>query len=199
VPASIKRGRGRRPGTNQTRQAVLAAARAHFAAKGYDGATVRAIAQAADVDPALVLQFYGSKEQLFDSAAQLPFEPDEVEQGVLQGPRAQLGERFARFFLAIWDVPERREPMMALLRAATTSQQAADLLRESLSRTVFAPIAGHLGGADAPLRLSLCGSQLVGLGIARYVVSLEPLASLERDEVVALIAPTLQRYLTRPL
>lgn len=199
MAAAPKRARGRRPGANETRQAVLEAARAHFAERGYDGATVRGIAVAAQVDPALVLQFYGTKERLFDSAVQLPFGADEVEQRVLRGPRAKLGRRLAGFFLSIWETADRREPMMAMLRAATTSPQAGDLLRESLAHRVFAPIAEHLDLPDAPLRLSLCSSQLVGLGIARYVVAMEPLASLEPERVADLVAPTLQRYLTRPL
>src|SRR5215212_12090458 len=125
-----KRGPGRRPGESQTRQAILAAARTQFAAHGWDGATVRAIARDADVDPSLVLHFYGSKAVLFTAATTWPFETDAAVEQIVPGPREQLGRRMAEFFLSIWEDPSRREPIMAMLRAATTNPQAADLLGE---------------------------------------------------------------------
>lgn len=190
---------GRRPGDSQTRVAILAAARARFAALGYDAASVRAIARAADVDPALVLHYFGSKATLFTEALAFPFEAAEVVERIVAGPRAQLGRRLALFFLSIWDDPHRREPMMAMLRAATTSSDAADLLRAGLVERVLRPVGEHLGGEDAALRVSLCGAHLVGLGITRYIVHLEPLASIEPEAVVDLVAPALQRYLTGTL
>lgn len=188
---------GRRPGETRTREAILAAARTQFAEKG-PRATVREIAAAAEVDPALVIHFFGTKDDLFLEAMQWPFDVDEAVRGVVEGPRSRMGERLAQLFFSIWDDPERREPVIGLLRAATTSPQAAELLRELIGRRVLGQVASHLGGADARLRASLCGSQLVGIGIARYIVGLEPLASLDVDEVSQAVAPTLQRYLTGP-
>src|ERR671915_1537225 len=94
---------GRRPGDTNTRETILAAARTQFADSGFDAASVRAIARAADVDPALVLHYFGSKAALFAAALEIPFEPEEVVQRVLDGPRSQLGRRLALFFLSIWD------------------------------------------------------------------------------------------------
>jgi AcrR family transcriptional regulator len=187
---------GRRPGDSQTRAAILAAGRASFADLGYDAASVRAIARAADVDPALVLHYFGSKAGLFREALAFPFGADEVVERIVKGPRAQLGRRMVLFFLSIWDDPARREHVMGMLRAATTSAVAAQLLREGLAERVLLPVGEHLGSPDAQLRMSLCGAQLVGLGITRYIVFLEPIASLDRDKVVDLVAPTLQRYMT---
>lgn len=189
---------GRRPGESRTRVAILAAARTQFAELGYDAATVRAIARAADVDPALVLHYFGSKAALFAEALAFPFEADEVVERIVTGPRSQLGRRLALFFLSIWDEPARREHMMGMLRAATTSPDAAALLREGLGERVLRPVGEHLG-PDGPLRMSLCAAHLVGLGVTRYIVHLEPLASLEPGAVADLISPALQRYMTGAL
>ena len=190
---------GRRPGDTNTRETILAAARTQFADNGFDAASVRAIARAADVDPALVLHYFGSKAALFAEALEIPFEPEEIVERVLDGPRDELGSRLARFFLSIWDDPDRREPIMGLLRAATTSPDAAAMLRDRVGERVLRPVGEHLGVPDAPLRMSLCASHLVGVGIARYIVHVEPLASLEPDALAELVAPALQRYLTGTL
>lgn len=190
---------GRRPGDGETRAAILATARTQFAELGFDAASVRGIARAADVDPSLVLHYFGSKAALFAEALAWPFEADAVVERIVTGPRAQLGRRLALFFLAIWDDPSRREPMMAMLRAATTSADAAALLRDGLSERVLRPVGERLGQSDAPLRMSLCAAHLVGLGITRYIVFVEPLASLEPERVADLVAPALQRYMTGKL
>jgi AcrR family transcriptional regulator len=186
---------GRRPGDNRTRVAILAAARTQFAELGYDAASVRGIARAADVDPALVLHYFGSKAALFKEALAFPFDAGEVVERIVNGPRSELGRRLVQFFLSIWDDPARREHLMGMLRAATTSREAADLLREGLGERVLRPVGEHLG-PDGPLRMSLCAAHLVGLGITRYIVFIEPLASLEPDAVADLVAPAMQRYMT---
>jgi AcrR family transcriptional regulator len=191
-----KRGPGRRPGESGTRQAILDAARARFAEHGWDRATVRAIAGDAGVDPALVLHFFGSKQVLFTAAMSWPFDTDAAVEQVASGPRSQLGRRLVAFFLSIWEDPERREPLTVMLRAATTNEQAAALLRESLMMLFLAPLGERLEMADAELRMSLCSSQLIGLGTARYVLAFEPLASLAPERLVELVGPNLQRYMT---
>jgi AcrR family transcriptional regulator len=194
-----KRGPGRRPGESGTRQAILDAARARFAEHGWDRATIRAIAGDAGVDPALVLHFFGSKNVLFTAAMSWPFDTDAAVEEVARGPRSRLGRRLAAFFLSIWEDAERREPLMVMLRAATTNEQAAALLRESLMTLFLAPLGERLEMPDAELRMSLCSSQLIGLGTARYVVAFEPLASLEPERIVELVGPNLQRYMTAAL
>ncbi|HEX6493490.1 MAG TPA: TetR family transcriptional regulator, partial [Candidatus Dormibacteraeota bacterium] len=118
---------GRRSGPTVSRGDILAAARGLFAERGYDGATIRAIAQEAGVDAALVHHFFGTKEQVFVAAMELPFQPAELLPQILGGPREQLGERFVRTFLALWRDPDRRAPILALLRSATTNEQAAEM------------------------------------------------------------------------
>ncbi|MDP8943630.1 MAG: TetR family transcriptional regulator [Actinomycetota bacterium] len=190
---------GRRPGTSGTRDAILLSARRHFAELGYDRATLRAIAAEAGVDPALVAHFFGSKQRLFLSVVELPFEPAEVLPGLLSGDRESVGERMARFAISVLDDPEARARVVGMVRAAASEPEAARMLRELLTRSLFTPIAEALGEQDAMLRANLTGSQIVGLVMARHVVGVEPLASLEGDALAAAIAPTLQRYLTAPL
>ena len=135
---------GRRPGESGTRQAILDAARTQFAAHGWDRATIRAIARDAGVDPALVLHFFGSKAFLFAAAMRGRSTPTRRSRQVLSGPRSQLGARLAAFFLSVWEDPRRREPIMVMLRAATTNAQAAELLRETLMTVFLGPLGTRL-------------------------------------------------------
>jgi AcrR family transcriptional regulator len=187
---------GRRPGGPDTKGVVLASAREEFAAKGYDGATVRSIAARAGVDPALVHHYFGSKEGLFASAMQLPIEPAKLVPEILGGGVDQVGERLVRTVLRIWGSPATQEPMLALVRSALTHDAAAAMMRQFVSRALLRRVAAELDLPQAQMRVSLIASHIVGLAIMRYVIRLEPLASASDDEVVALVAPVLQRYLT---
>jgi len=196
--AQPQRG-GRRPGESGTREAILAAARNGFAQLGYDRATIRGVAAAAGVDPALVIHYFGSKEVLFEAALELPVRPAEIfARGAAAGPD-QLGVTIVRTFLEAWEPPETRVRLMAMLRSAMTNDAAMAMIRDLLVREVFGPITQALGVPDAQLRATLVGSQFVGLAIMRFIARLEPLASASIDELVAAVGPTVQRYLTGEL
>ncbi len=184
--------RGRRPGTSDTREAILAAARERFAAHGYDRTRIRDVAEDAGVDAALVHYFFKTKDGLFGAAMELPFSPAErLGRVVAQGPDG-VGERIVRSLLEVWD--EHRGALVGLIHGATGHEGAADAIREFVTREMVGRLA--LVARDRPeLRANLAASQIVGLIVARYVVGLEPLASMTHDEVVAGVAPTLQRYL----
>jgi len=184
---------GRRSGPTVSRGDILAAARRLFAERGYDGATIRAIAQEAGVDAALVHHFFGTKEQVFVAAMELPFQPADLLPQLVGGPREQVGERFVRLFLALWRDPERRAPVLALLRSATTNEQAAEMIRQFVTETMLTRVAGALG--VPPLRVTAAASQLIGLAMVRHLIGVEPLASADEEEIVRLVAPTIQRYL----
>jgi AcrR family transcriptional regulator len=197
TPASQpSRGPGRRPAGGDTRADILAAAQAEFAAKGYDGTTIRAVGAAAGVDAALVHHFFGSKDDLFLAALQIPFDPRVVLPRVLAAGVDDLGVRLVQTFLSIWEDPQARMPLLALVRSGLATESAGNLLADGMLRMIFAPVTQALGTPDAAVRVQLVASQMLGLVIARYVLALEPLASLEPDDLVALIGPTLQRYLT---
>jgi AcrR family transcriptional regulator len=190
---------GRRPGPSGTREAIAAAARRRFADLGYDRTSLRAVADDAGVDPALVSHFFGSKQQLFLEVIELPFEPQAILPTILDGDPDSAGERLARFVLAALDQPDAGRRFTGMIRAATSEPSAARLLRELVVSRLLGPIADGLGAEDAPLRAALVGSQIVGLVMARRIVGIEALAAADVDAVAAAVAPTLQRYLTGPL
>jgi AcrR family transcriptional regulator len=192
------RRRGRRPAGEDTRTALLDAARAVFAEQGYEGATVRAIAARAGVDAAMVNHWFGGKQGLFAAAMELPIDPGEVVPTVLEGGPDTVGERLVRTFVTVWD-RTGGGPFAALVRSVSSHELAARMLREFVTGVLFGPVAARLGVESPALRAALCGSQIVGLGMMRYVVRLEPLASADVETVVAAIAPNLQRYLTGDL
>jgi AcrR family transcriptional regulator len=190
---------GRRPGTSQTRQLILDTARQHFAELGYDRTTLRGIAAAAEVDVALVSHFFSGKQRLFAEAAALPYDPAVVLARLLTGPREQIGRRLAEQVLDLLEDPASRRQMIALIRAAASEEEAAEQIRKRINRELLVPLATGLGSPDAPLRAALTGSQVVGLVMTRHIVGIEPLARTGREQLVAAIAPTLQRYLTGPI
>jgi len=194
---------GRRAGDSGTRAAILDSARGQFAEHGYDGATIRAIAAAAGVDPALVHHFYGSKERLFAAAMQLPVVPSEVITAALadgaRRPGELVGTHLVRSALALWESAAMRGPFQGLLRSAVTSDRAAAMLREFLTEAILGPVASAAVGTDpdsTPFRASLVASQMLGLALTRYVLQFGPVAAASPEELAAAIGPTIDRYLT---
>jgi AcrR family transcriptional regulator len=195
---SVKR-RGRRPGPSGTREAIAAAARRQFAGLGFDRTTIRSVAAEADVDPALVLHYFGSKQRLFLDAVDLPFDVNELVAQLRGGPRSKVGERVARFALGVLSNPDGLARWTGMIRSAASDPEAAEMLRDVLTRRIFEPLAEALGSDDAQLRANLASSQMVGLVMARYVIGIEPLASASPETVASAIAPTIQRYLVGEL
>jgi AcrR family transcriptional regulator len=190
--------RGRRPAGEDTKAALLAAAREVFTEQGFDGATVRGIAARAEVDPAMVNHWFGGKQGLFAAAVQLPVTPEFIRERVFAaGPTSELAARVVRTFVTTWD-NTAGGGFAALMRSAATQESAAQMLREFIT-VMFGGALRELGVDQPDLRLGLFGSQLAGLGLARYVLRLEPIASADVDTLVATIAPTLQHYLTGTL
>ena len=190
---------GRRAGAPDTRGEIAAAAGRLFAERGYDRTSMRAIASEAGVDPALVSHYFGSKQRLFVATVQLPIDPSVILTLAAGGDAANAGERLARAVIGVLESPPGRERATSIVRAAASEPEAAALLREQLTEQLFGPVARELGGDDPELRANLCGSQMVGLVMARYIVGVEPLASTEPERVIRAIAPVLQHYLTADL
>lgn len=196
----MARRTGRRPGNPDTREAILTAARATFAERGFDAASIRSIATVAGVDPALVHHYFGSKEELFRATVSIPVDPAELVPRVLAGGRDEVGERLVRTFLTVWDSPVGTAAV-ALLRSAMSNQWTARLLREFLVTQILRRVVEQLDldPAELPLRGALVATQIAGLAMMRYVIHLEPVASASPDTLAATIGPTVQRYLTGPL
>jgi AcrR family transcriptional regulator len=210
--AAGRRGAGRPAGESGTREAIVEAARAQFASHGYQGATIRAIAAAAEVDPALVHHYYGTKEALFAAAMRLPVVPSEVLSAALAADRVGtagvapgFGARLVRTALTTWESDEVKDTFLGLLRSAVTSEQAAAMLREFLTDTILGTIArvsgtgGRASAAEAEYRAAMVATQMLGLGLARLVFRLPAVAGASVDELAASIGPTVERYLTGEL
>ncbi|WP_055602228.1 TetR family transcriptional regulator [Streptomyces aureus] len=198
-PSPRRRGRPSRaeeesgPGA---RERILEAARAQFAERGYDKTSVRGIAKAADVDAALVHHYFGTKDEVFAAAIEVSFEPSLVVPAIVGGPRETIGERLARFFIGVWENPVSRAPLLAIVRSALTHEAAAKVLRTFVLRRLLERIADELDVPDPKFRAELAASHMIGIAILRYVIQVEPMASVDPEEIVAMVAPTLQRYLT---
>jgi AcrR family transcriptional regulator len=192
------RRRGRRPGGADTRTSLLDAARAVFAERGYDGATVRVIAERAGVDPAMVNHWFGGKEPLFVAALNLPADPATILGEAVPGDPAHLAERILGRLLEVWDGTGGAQ-FAALLQSIATHDVAAGLLREFIARVLVGKVLRVVAPDRPELRATLCGTQVFGLAFVRYVLKVEPLASADHATVVSAVAPNLQRYLTGPL
>jgi AcrR family transcriptional regulator len=190
--------RGRRPGSPDTRAEILVRARELFAAQGYAGTSVRAIATAAGVDAALVHHYFGTKDDLFLAALELPVDPRRLVAPVVAGGPDGAAERFLDVFLSAWDDPNIRPSLLAVARGVM-DPAGSKLLADGFLPVVIQPVGVALGLDRPEHRMTLVASQVVGIILLRYVLAVEPLASMPREQVVATYAPTLQRYLTGPL
>jgi AcrR family transcriptional regulator len=155
---------------------------------------VREIAADVGVNAALVIRYFGSKDALFAEAVAQPFDMDVV----LAGVRAELAERLVRLVLAKDDVPGALDPVIALLRSAT-NEPAATMLRDTIDAHFVTPLAAWLGGDDALVRAGLIAAALLGLAVTRSIIRNVPLATTEVEQLVAYVAPGIQRYIDEPM
>ncbi|BCW05344.1 TetR family transcriptional regulator [Arthrobacter sp. NtRootA1] len=189
--------RGRRSGSDHSREAILVAARKLFAEQGFDGTSLRQVAREASVDPAMVHHFFKGKDELFASSVELPADPDEVLAGVETLEPEARAEALVRAVVRLWESPAQ-PGLVAFVRGTIGSKAKTALLRETVSRTILSRVMVGVQGPAEEVRLrgNLVATQVVGLMLLRYVIRLEPLASADQEEVVSLVAPTIQRYLT---
>ena len=196
-PSPAPRRPGRRPGANETRSAILDAARTRFAKDGYAGSTIRKIASDANVDPSLVMQVFGSKEHLFrEVMAGTPSALSRIS-AAFEGPKDTLGQRVTRAFLDVWDggSPDS-EPFHAMLRAAIGNEQAAEQLRELIqSRLIDDLEPGLRERPGMVIRVQVVSSMLIGVIVGRRIVHVDALVNEQRESLVALIAPAVQAIL----
>jgi len=197
-PDGDRRPRGRRARGEDTREAILEAARAEFLERGYTAASVRSIARRAGVDPALVRYWFDDgKAGLFAaSLMDAGINPARIAEAVSAGPLESMGPRLVAAVLAVWEVPGARGTMQLLLRSVASGFDFPASLRQYLMTEVFARVRPAVPGPDADLRVNLAMSHVVGLMVARYLVGLEPLASTPAADVVAQVGPVIQRYFT---
>ncbi len=199
-PTSVPTGKrqGRRPGPSETRQVILDAARARFAKEGYAGATIRKIAGDAGVDAALVMQFFGSKDELFGAVMSITPSALSHFSDSFVGPEHSLGERVTRAFFEVWEGdPKDSEPLMAMLRAAISNEQATSLLREFIQARLAKALVGRLPNDHAAtIRAGVASSMLVGLIVGRRIVRVPALVGEDTESLISIIAPAVQAILS---
>jgi AcrR family transcriptional regulator len=190
--------RGRRPGAPDTRATILEAARASFADRGFAGTTVRGVAAAAGVDAALVHHYFGTKDALFLAAMELPFDPRRALAPAAAGGIDGAGERLLRAFLSLWDDPETSPVLVGIVRSAL-QPGGERLLTQGIVPVLLLPVGEALGIDHPDVRMPLVISQVAGLILTRYLVGLEPIASMPAEALVATYGPVLQHFLTADL
>lgn len=197
MPTS-KRRRGRPPAGESVnrREQIVAAAADEFAERGYDGATMRGIATRAEVDPALLHHYFGTKSDLFGATVGAPMRPDVELPKILAGPRDEIGASIVRYILTTLDDAAVRKRAVMIVRAVVGNKLTTPLFAAFLQREVLRKIVQTLDVPDAELRASLVASQIAGLLVGRYVLQLPGLANAEVEELVTRIGPVLQKYLT---
>ena len=194
-----RRGRPPRAESADTRDHILAAAREEFSERGYEKSTVRGIAKAAGVDSALVHHYFGTKEQVFAAAVEVAVAPAlDAPDAVADAPLDQVGERLTRFMFGVWENPTTRMPLLAVVRSAVNNETAAAVFRRLVAAQLLRRIAAQLDVPDAELRAELAAAQLVGTAMLRYVIKVEPLASVDVEQIIARVAPVVQGHLTGP-
>lgn len=190
-----RRGR-RRTGDADAREQIVSAATKEFLERGYDAASIRAIARRAGVDPALVHHYFGDKAELFAESVRTPIRPDQLVRQALKGPRDQIGVNLVTAVLTVLEDEKARDRIISLLRTALGHDFAATMLRQFIMREVLHRIAKELDVDDGELRATAAATQIVGLMVVRYGVRVEPLASASIEEVAARLGPAVQWHLT---
>ena len=198
-PPTGRRRRGRRPGGNDTRAAILNAGRHEFAARGYRGASLRTIAARADVDPHLIAHYFGSKQELFGAITGPLFEPEAAFDQLYAAGQPGLGRRLAEFVASLSTTPPGQETVTALVRAAASEEQAAALVRDVVNERLALPLVLRLGSDRPELRASLIASQIVGLATATHIIRLEPLTRAPAELLATALTPVFEHYLTGTL
>jgi AcrR family transcriptional regulator len=192
------RGRGRPAGGSNARADILEVARRRFLAEGYHQVTLRAIAAEAAVDPALISYHFGSKRGLLGEAMALAINPAELLAREIAGPLNNLPERLLTTVLTVWDDPDTSGSLRAFIEGVVGDPEVGRVFRELIEHEMLPRIAERIGGPDAGRRAAVAASHIAGLVMARYILRLEPFASMPRAEVVRRMAPGLRTALMGP-
>ncbi|MFD9397525.1 TetR family transcriptional regulator [Streptomyces sp. NPDC060011] len=191
--------RGRRPGSPDTRAAILDVARRRFLEDGYHAVTLRSVAGEAGVDLALISYYFGSKKGLFGAALALGANPAEILAQVAEdGDLSTFPERVLHQVLAVWDDPVSGPPLLAMLKSAIDDDGFGELVKEAVEREIVERIAGLVPGRDARQRAASFTAVIGGLIATRYLLRLEPIVSMSVEEVIRFVSPQLRQALRGP-
>ena len=193
--ASSKANRsvGRRPGKSNASKQILTHAQKLFALQGYEHTTIRAVADAARVDPALVLHYYQNKQALFLAATLPNYQGPVLLQKALSADRSELPQRLAEVIMTIMEQPDIRMKLVGLIRASASEEHVAQVMKTFVEQAIIEPLTAYLDQSDAALRANVFGAQVVGICTLRYVTKVEPLASAEATKISDMLVPLLEQ------
>lgn len=183
---------GRRPGKEDSKALIIEAAQLQFAEYGYDRATMRRIAHKAAVDPALIVHYFGTKQELFVSSMLPLFELPKLLPSALQGNNDDIGTRLATMFIRVTSNPVTQQLMLGLIRSISSEERAATMARKFLNDNIINLVKSHLSGPNNDLQANIVSSQMIGVFMAKYVMKIEPLASASDDDTIQYLAISLQ-------
>ncbi|MEJ7690257.1 MAG: TetR family transcriptional regulator [Nocardioidaceae bacterium] len=180
---------------DRTKAAILASARNAFHELGFDGASVRTIAAQANIDPAMVIRYFGSKQELFAAAVRIELRlPD-----LAQVPKSRRGRTLVEHFLHRWEGEPNEDALIMLLRSAVSHEDSARRLHTVFASQVVGALRPVVAASEVKRRSALVASQMLGLALTRYVLRLPAVADLSRTDVIRDFSPTIQRYVAGPL
>ncbi|HZN19650.1 MAG TPA: TetR family transcriptional regulator [Micromonosporaceae bacterium] len=182
-----------------TRRTILDVARRELSEHGFDGVSIRGVANRAGVDPRLVRHYFGTKERLLLHAVQVEGDPHQLAERLLRGSRRRLGRHTATVLLDHWSNPRTMIPYRARLSGSLTSEEVAALMRDDFVSGFFGTLAAEVSPDRHELRAALAASQVIGLAMCRYLVEEPTLASCGQDDLVRVIGRAIQHYLTADL
>jgi len=199
VSNANRRRPGRPSGSSNTRELILANARDLFARNGIGNTSIRTVAAAAGVDSALVHHYFGTKEKLFAAAVHIPIDPMDVIRPLRNVPVEELGHKLPSMLLPLWD-SDIGAGFIAALRSIVAGSEV-NLFRTFIQDVIGVEVGSRVDNPPGSgiVRIQFVASQLVGVVMARYILELEPFASLPPQQIADTIAPNLQRYLTGDL
>lgn len=190
-----RKNRGRRPtGGNNVKDSILKAASDLFARQGYDRTSLRHIASAAEVDPSLILHYFGSKKKLFVTSMAPLLEGPRRLPTALEGDSKNIGERLATMFVKLIANDETQKLMLGMFRSVSSDTESASVLQEFVEDAIMTTIEEYLPGPNKRLQANILGSQMIGIFVARYIVKVEPLASIDDDQLIKYLAPRIQAH-----
>lgn len=166
-----------------------------FAANGYDRTTIRDIAQTAAINPALVIRYYGSKEALFAEVATLRFEAEPIH----DLPRERLGQAIVSHVMSRWEHPEQGSAQVAMLRAAIAGESAQARINAMFAQQLQALFTAVGVDQKSPQTGALIATQMLGLGVARYVLRMPPVVQLPKQIVIEQVGRVVQQYIDAAL
>ncbi|MGA2209845.1 MAG: TetR family transcriptional regulator [Acidimicrobiales bacterium] len=186
---------GRRPGTQETRDAILQAARRAFGARGYEATSLRSIARDVGVDPALVVHYFSTKEGLFLAVFETVVRPSEMFEGLSSLSASEAARLIVERYLETLAHEATRDLVLGLVRSAVSNESAARMLQEFLRLALVGSISASIAHPDAELRALLVTAQLIGIAMLRFVIKDNVVVAASNAELVALVAPTIENYL----